>query len=269
DPMLVASGATVGGLIASNTSGSGRYRYGGVRDFILGVRFVDGEGNLVSSGGKVVKNSAGFDLPKFFVGSMGRYGVITEASFKVFPQPPVYKTLRITFETLSVAIDAIFKLATSPLEMHALDIEPDGDTWAMLIRIGGLADALPGRLERLATFLNTESIVIEDDAERWRGVSNLAWAGELPVVKVPVSPRQIPVLDAKAGHARRYTAGGNVAWIATEDIDTLRAILTELNLVGLQLTGTTDNPYIGQRKGVALAQRVKRALDPNNTFLED
>ena len=64
DPPLVDAGATVGGAIAAGLSGSGRYRYGGIRDFLLGVRFVDGQGRLVRGGGKVVKNAAGFDLPK-------------------------------------------------------------------------------------------------------------------------------------------------------------------------------------------------------------
>ena len=66
DPLLVTAGATLGGVVAANTAGSGRYRYGGVRDFILGVHFIDGQGQLVRSGGKVVKNSAGFDLPNLW-----------------------------------------------------------------------------------------------------------------------------------------------------------------------------------------------------------
>src|SRR6185503_15751320 len=69
DPILVEAGATLGGTIAAGVSGSGRARYGGIRDFILGVRFLDGGGTLVRGGGKVVKNAAGFDLPKLMVGS--------------------------------------------------------------------------------------------------------------------------------------------------------------------------------------------------------
>src|SRR6266851_2564262 len=72
DPPLVERGATLGGTVAAGLSGSGRYRFGGVRDFIIGVRFVDGQGQLVRGGGKVVKNAAGFDLPKLMVGSLGR-----------------------------------------------------------------------------------------------------------------------------------------------------------------------------------------------------
>src|SRR4051812_30769686 len=71
DPMLLDSGATLGGTVAAGFSGPGRFRYGGLRDFILGVRFVDGMGRLLRLGGKVVKNAAGFDVPKFMVGSLG------------------------------------------------------------------------------------------------------------------------------------------------------------------------------------------------------
>jgi glycolate oxidase FAD binding subunit len=87
DPPLVESGATIGGTVAAGLSGPGRFRYGGVRDFILAVQFADGSGQLLRGGAKVVKNAAGFDIPKFLVGSCGRFGVITEVTFKVFPAP--------------------------------------------------------------------------------------------------------------------------------------------------------------------------------------
>src|SRR5215203_1976352 len=93
DPPLIEQGATLGGTIAAGLSGSGRYRYGGVRDFILGVHIVDGEGRLIRGGGKVVKNAAGFDLPKLMVGSLGRLGIVISASFKVFPAPAATATL--------------------------------------------------------------------------------------------------------------------------------------------------------------------------------
>ena len=79
----------------------GRFRFGGVRDFILGVRFVDGRGRLLRMGWQGGKNAAGFDLPKFFVGSLGRFGVLTELTFKVFPAPSSTMTLKLA-ATLSV-----------------------------------------------------------------------------------------------------------------------------------------------------------------------
>src|SRR5438105_916896 len=92
DPVLARAGATLGGTVASGLNGPGRFRFGGLRDFILGVKFVDGEGRLLRLGGKVVKNAAGFDIPKFFVGSLGRYGVLAEITFKVFPRVAAFRT---------------------------------------------------------------------------------------------------------------------------------------------------------------------------------
>ena len=87
DPLLVDAGATIGGTIAAGLSGSGRHRYGGVRDFVIGMRVVDGEGRVIRSGGKVVKNAAGFLLHHGMVGSRGRFGAIAEVTLKVFPAP--------------------------------------------------------------------------------------------------------------------------------------------------------------------------------------
>lgn len=277
DPLLMRQGATLGGVVAANTAGSGRYRYGGVRDFILGVRFVDGIGRIVRSGGKVVKNSAGFDLPKFFVGSLGRYGVLAEISFKVFPEPQAYTTLRFTFATLDHALAALHRLATTPFEMDALDLEPvANDQFECVIRLGGLPQALPGRVERLTDFLRAETAVQANiqladayEGDYWQAQNSFEWApAETNMVKIPITSKHIPVLENTLAEAkRRYTVGGNIAWIADIDNARLDRVLTSLELVGLQLWGT-GQLYLGKRKGLALAQRVKNALDPHNKFLE-
>lgn len=278
DPLLAAAGATLGGTVAANLSGSGRYRFGGVRDFILGVRFVDGRGELVRGGGKVVKNAAGFDLPKLLVGSLGRYGVLVELTFKVFPQPPAYTTLLAAYPTLADCLAALFALNTAPLELDALDMQSAEDGWQLVLRLGGLPEALPGRVERLSAFLRRQSacrsvhpLAADPAAEAayWWNVNGCAWRqpGQT-LVKIPLAPRQIAALDARIGSTagRRYSAGGNVAWIGTPDSAQLSATLAALDLVGLQLTGTTDEPILGTRKGLALAQRIKQALDPTQRF---
>ncbi len=275
DPLLVAAGATLGGTVAANTAGSGRFRYGGVRDFILGVRFVDGHGQLVRGGGKVVKNSAGFDLPKFFVGSLGRYGVLVELTFKVFPQPQSYQTLRAAYPDLETALRATFRLANTSLEMDAVDLLPQEGGCALLIRVGGLMAVLPQRVARLAQFLRQETgagetAVSPDDkeAQQWHAANELTWVPPgTALVKIPLAPRQAPALDAALGNwPRRYTCAANVAWVATEDTTVLRQILCAQGLVGLQLTGSATDPILGQRRGVSLARRVKQALDPKGIF---
>ncbi|MDQ3630359.1 MAG: FAD-binding protein, partial [Actinomycetota bacterium] len=134
DPPLADAGATLGGVVAAGTSGSNAFRHGGVRDFVIGVRFVDGTGRLVAGGGRVVKNAAGFDLPKLMVGSAGRLGVMVQLSLKVFPRPRATTTLSFSFETTEAARAAIGALGRGALDLDALDLEPPG---RVLVRLGG------------------------------------------------------------------------------------------------------------------------------------
>jgi glycolate oxidase FAD binding subunit len=273
DPLLVQKGATLGGTVAANTSGSGRWRYGGVRDFILGIRFVDGLGRFVRSGGKVVKNAAGFDLPKFFVGSLGQFGALVEMSFKVFPQPRRFATLKINYQNIDEAMKAIFALMLSPLETDAIDIESQADNVMLLIRLGGIEAAIPNRLARLKDFLGKNSKVdsietVQNDNTLWQSINNLEWVNNLALVKVPLAPCKVPVFDARVNFAkRRYTAAGNVAWIALNDASELSSILKDSALSGLQLLGQGTSPYLGTLKGREILQRMKQVLDPNHVFL--
>ena len=122
DPLCLETGATLGGTVAAGLSGPGRLRFGGVRDFILGVRFVDGAGRLLRMGGKVVKNAAGFDLPKFFVGSLGRFGVLAELSFKVFPRPARSLTLKLETDGAETSARMLTEAANTRWEPDALDL---------------------------------------------------------------------------------------------------------------------------------------------------
>lgn len=228
DPMLVEAGSTIGGVVASGLSGPGRFRYGGVRDFILGVRFVDGMGRLLRLGGKVVKNAAGFDVPKFLVGSLGRFGVIGEVTFKVFPKRESTLTLEMPFEAEKMA-----RIANSRFEADALDVLSGGEK--MLVRLAG-----PGKaLEVLAKELGGKII----DNAIWDEIRETRWN-----FKTDITPDQIG--DFKAAHV---SCGGNVAFSNT------------LPLRGMTLRG--DSPlWIGGRRRFAIEDAVKQALDPQNRF---
>ncbi|HBJ83082.1 MAG TPA: 2-hydroxy-acid oxidase [Verrucomicrobiales bacterium] len=228
DPMLVEAGSTIGGVVASGLSGPGRFRYGGVRDFILGVRFVDGLGRLLRLGGKVVKNAAGFDVPKFLVGSLGRFGVIGEVTFKVFPRRESTLTLQMPFEAEKMA-----RIANSRFEADALDVLPGGEN--MLVRLAGPAKAL----EVLAKEIGGEII----DNEIWDDIRETRWN-----FKTDITPDQIG--EFKAAHV---TCGGNVAFSHTPPIR------------GMTLRG--DSPlWIGGRPRFVIEAAVKHALDPQNRF---
>ena len=278
DPPLAERGATLGGTVAAGLNGPGRYRYGGVRDFILGVRFVDGEGTLVRGGGKVVKNAAGFDLPKLMVGSLGQFGVLVELTFKVFPKPEAYATLRREAKRLSEALDVIDKLYASPLDMEAFDLMPDGvGAHTVYVRLGGLARALPARLQRLSELIGAGDILEgHDDDALWNGAREFAWVPRpAALVKVPLTPARISPLEAaldRTATVRRYSAGGQVAWLAwPEPISSLESLLNDQKLSGLVLWSgaqTVTQPLIGARTGAAFFQRVKSALDPVKRFIE-
>jgi glycolate oxidase FAD binding subunit len=276
DPPLAGQGATLGGTVAAGLSGPGRYRYGGVRDFILGVRWVDGNGDLVRGGGKVVKNAAGFDTPKLMVGSLGQLGVLVELTFKVFPQSLAYTTLHRHCAAVAEAVQALYRLYTARLDVEALDLAPNADGSAgVWVRLGGLPEALPARAERIRSLLDGGEVVTgEGEGALWQAARDFAWVPSgWALVKVPLTPKRIASVETwhatspSATSLRRYSSGGNVAWIATADsIQTLDEGLSSRGLSGLVVFGPPGRARIGARTGEAFEQRVKTVFDPKQKF---
>jgi glycolate oxidase FAD binding subunit len=272
DPPLVEQGATLGGTVAAGVSGAGRHRYGGVRDFLIGVRFVDGQGRMVRGGGKVVKNAAGFDLPKLMVGSIGRLGVLTEVTFKVFPQPRHFSTTRMPQLSIDAALATIAQLNGSTFDIEALDLVVEEGDPVLYVRQGGLASTLAERGATLRTWLGAgEPLDAAGDAAFWREAQSFGWApAGWALIKTPVTLPTIPVLEQvlQAHNAqRRYMAGASQAWIAWPgELSVLDAFLSQLQLIGLVLRGQAASPFLGLRIGASLAARVKRVLDPSNRF---
>ncbi len=275
DPVLAGAGATLGGTVAAGLSGPGRYRYGGVRDALLGVRFVDGQGNLVRAGGKVVKNAAGFDLPKFMVGSLGGYGFLVELSFKVMPSPAGWATLQVRYPSLGLALEALVGLTRQPLEIYALDMQPDNNgQWLLVIRLGGAVASLLARLERLRSVLGEVPMdILEGDAEHglWRSAVEFSWVPPgWSLVKVPLTPKRVLALDRELmeNDARRvYSVGANLAWVAWQgDLDTLNATLAKQELSGLVILGTTDKPRLGLRNGDSSRSALSKRWIPKGSF---
>lgn len=110
-----ADRCTIGGITATNASGPSRLRYGGARDCVLGMRVVQSSGTVVKSGGKVVKNVAGYDLNKLYLGSCGTLGVITEVSLKLQPLPEIERTVLLTFTEVGEAVNVGSEISGSQL----------------------------------------------------------------------------------------------------------------------------------------------------------
>ena len=271
DPPFGAAGATLGGTIGAGLSGPGRQRYGGVRDFILGVRFVTGAGELARGGGKVVKNAAGFDLPKLLAGSLGRLGVVVEATFKVFPHPRAMATLHVEHDSFDATLRAVTVLAAAPFDLEAIELSPPGALW---LRLGGVPETFPDRLARLGQLVGGRATRMEAQAEGafWRADPWCPLQAGESLVKVPVTLAAIPEFDrvlAAAGAARRYSAGGSLVWINWPSALTeLDALLRQRGLAGVVLLGSPSHGLLGATRGDSFRQRVKSALDPAGRFPE-
>ncbi|GLV47582.1 2-hydroxy-acid oxidase [Thermus sp. LT1-2-5] len=262
-PPLRAQGATLGGTVAAGLSGPLRHRYGGLRDFLLGVRFVDGEGRVVRGGGKVVKNAAGFPFHRLLVGSLGAFGILVELSFKVFPFPRATRTLRATLPSRESALALLERLRLLPLELLALDLVPPATLEA---RLGGFPQSVAARLEGLKALLAQEGAqteVLEEDEAYWEGVRDLRFLEGSPIwVKVPAKPQKVAQLEALPLGPRRYLDGGEVlyAGLDGEGLEALR----RAGLPHLVLKGAEDPLYPPPPE--AFFAKLKEALDPKGRF---
>ncbi len=131
-PIDAPDEATVGGVLAAGVSGPSRHAYGLPRDWLLGCRVAHVDGSVSKGGGRVVKNVAGYDMPKLAVGSLGTLGVIIEATFKVAPLPATQETLLATFPSLEAAATAVFAADERGLALRAIALqsEPHGNALA-------------------------------------------------------------------------------------------------------------------------------------------
>jgi glycolate oxidase FAD binding subunit len=271
DPMLVDAGATLGGTVASGLSGPGRLRYGGIRDFLLGVRFISGDGHVINAGGKVVKNAAGFDIPKFMIGSAGRLGVMTELTFKVFPAPERTRTLSIACQSSQQAIDRIAVAAASRWEADAIDYRPsDGRIYLRLAGPGRSCDAIAGEVQ---STWGSDVAEVEDPDAFWQAVRELNWSADHRLaVKVPIQPSQLKELDQPlADQSLHLSVAGNVVWMLIDDqlpVDSLDELLDRRRLAGLVLRDAGAQPRLGRWPTGDILAAVKTAMDPPARFPE-
>jgi glycolate oxidase FAD binding subunit len=166
--------ATVGGVVAANTSGPRRRMYGTARDLIIGMKFITLEGKTVSSGGMVVKNVAGLDMAKLMIGSFGTLAAIAVVNFKVVPLPEATRTLVQRFATVEetiVARDAVLRSVLQPAAIDALNPAASArvglDGWTLMVQAAGSAAVL-GRYS--AELPRAEAVEGEQERALWESI---------------------------------------------------------------------------------------------------
>jgi glycolate oxidase FAD binding subunit len=166
----VPAEATIGGVVASGLAGPRRLRYGTPRDLLIGITIVRADGTIAKSGGKVVKNVAGYDLGKLFAGSAGTLGLITEATFRLHPLPAARAYVTAEYVAVSVACDAVAAAANSPLVPSAVELARTelGGPIRVGVLLEGSADGVAARSMRMADLLG-QGQVAADRPAWWPG----------------------------------------------------------------------------------------------------
>ncbi|HKD91741.1 MAG TPA: FAD-binding oxidoreductase [Terriglobales bacterium] len=194
--------STIGGMLATAIHGPLKQLFGGVREFCIGVRFVTGDGKHGKGGGRVVKNVAGYDLMKLLIGSYGTLGVITSASFKLFPRPQQTVTFICRFSSVQDAIGFRDRVISSPLAPLTLEIvSPDAARllheesaadvpWRVLARAAGSDRQLARYRAELGSAISAE-ITDEEEAGAWTRIEDfetrLPGAAVVLAVGCPIS----------------------------------------------------------------------------------
>jgi len=197
----VPSSATVGGVVASGLTGPRRLRYGSPRDLLIGITVVLADGTVAHSGGKVVKNVAGYDLGKLFAGSAGTLGLITEATFRLHPLPAARRFVTAEYTAPTVGCDAVAAAANSPLVASAVELRraAPGGPLQVAVLLEGSPDGVAARAGRMADLLGAAEVAPEAP-EWWPGPLDFMAGGTLIRVSFWVSALG-RVLDAIDGAA--------------------------------------------------------------------
>jgi glycolate oxidase FAD binding subunit len=245
--------ATIGGILATNDSGVLRLRYGSLRDLIIGMTVALPDGTLAMSGGKVVKNVAGYDLSKLMTGALGTLGVITQAIFRLHPLPIATKTLSAQLPTLEAAQALMLAIQDSQLAHSALQL-----------RVGTIAvDVLfEGTVAGIASqqkFVSTLGPFQESSPEVWSARQQLWPADGADIVKFSVLPSEIAraVSKLKARDCVVQATGIGHAKLKGADLASLRR---ELDFV--LLTPSSLDAWGTPGDALALMRAVKQQFDP-------
>ncbi|TCR91236.1 FAD-binding protein [Rhizobium sp. BK376] len=298
-PLMATSGEpTIGGVFAANVSGPRRFVAGAARDSMLGVRFVNGKGEIVKAGGRVMKNVTGLDLAKVIAGSHGTLGLLTEVTFRVPPAPKTEATLIVSGLNDAEAAQAMAAAMALPVEVSGAAHLPLTVAWkflggklpqgeATVLRIEGLPDSVDVRMKKLGAAMSAFGRVARLDAENsgrlWREIRDVlpfADGTERPVWRVSVAPgtghQLVAALRLEAGVDAFYDWQGGLVWLRMEAEPDGALIRRFIHALGgghatlLRASATAragEAAFQPQPEAVALlSQGVKASFDPAGIF---
>ena len=285
DPPEAGNGATVGGIVAANSSGPKRYRYGTIRDLIIGITVVLADGTVAKAGGKVVKNVAGYDLAKLFTGSLGTLGVIAECNFRLHPRPETARTVAVELPDTASAGAASQAILHAQVVPSAVELLWSEDARLLTVLIEGIPSGVEAQAETASHILGSfgEVRTLGDDEA---GSSSPPGAGDDEVaIKISAPPAELAgVLDSALGASSRLGvtpritghAGTGVTYVGLSggDEEARAGVVEELREIWLRRGGSVvvrqAPPAFKERveawgpigTRLDLSRRVKEKFDP-------
>lgn len=276
EPPHFASGqATVGGMVASGLSGPARASVGGVRDFVLGAQVLNGRAELLTFGGQVMKNVAGYDVSRMMAGSMGTLGVLVEVSLKVLPLAPAEATLCFELNQAD-ALAQLNRWGGQPLPLNASCWVQDDGRSLLYVRLRGAVAAVESACRTMGGQVLDHAGVASD----WTACANQT----LPFFTSPPVPGQslwrlsvpqtAPVLDLPGMHAPLVEWHGALRWVWA-DATQGTALRDAARQVGGHATLFRPAQESDRTQGVfaplspplaAIHRRLKDEFDPQGIF---
>lgn len=254
--------STIGGVVAANASGPRRVQVGACRDALLGVRFVDGRGDVIKNGGRVMKNVTGYDLVKLMAGSQGALGVLSEVSFKVQAVPETEITL-VAERDLPRGLADLRRALGAPYDISAA-------AWVAgraMIRVEGMAGSVAYRANRLRELLGFEA-----GAADWAAIRDVtAFAGKPGAVwKISIKPTEAAAVIERLGSEAVCDWGGGLIWLldptGTTDVRTAVGAFGHATLVRA-LPGMVATTFAPTSPAVAaLTAGLRAKFDPRGVF---
>ncbi|MDA8771347.1 FAD-binding protein [Candidatus Pelagibacter bacterium] len=294
----LSNSGTIGGVISCNFAGSRRFKVGSARDHLLGFQGVNGKGEVIKSGGTVVKNVTGYDLCKLLSGSFGTLSVLTELSIKVLPKPETSKTLIINNPHLKKAVEYLGTALSSSTDPSGGVFYPEYFEKSFIlndlthkgaltgIRIEGQENSVDQRINRLCkelSLLDNEFSILDSEQSNifWNKTKNLEVFSNLKSnllrVVVPIS-ETLNVIQKLKAHDINYFLdwGGNLIWLQIESVST--KILKEIKDITQEHLGyCTIIKIENDLKAVAdiftidpikykISEKIKKSFDPKRIF---
>ena len=280
DPPHFGRASTIGGAVAVGLAGPARASAGGVRDFVLGVQFIDGRGDWLTFGGQVMKNVAGYDVSRALAGSLGTLGVITDISLKVLPVAPAEATLVFAMDQHH-ALEQLHRWGGQPLPINAScwvkdDTAPDAPE-LLFLRLRGAVAAVESACERMVREAGGERMDNAQAGPDWAACRDQT----LPFFSAPSPdlclwrlslPQTAPVIALPYAQLIEWQGAQRWLWAPASAVDEIRRTSAALNghatLFRAGADGAPGVPRFDHQTAVieTITQRLRAEFDPAGIF---